>query len=105
MELLKLENVSISFSGRRILHDLNLSVEEGEIHFIPGTNAAGKSSLAYTIMNCCGYAVQSGNIYFRGEDISRLGISERAKPGITLAWQEPARFEGPCRQRLYNDRD
>lgn len=94
MELLKLENVNISFEGRKILSDLNLSVEQGTIHSILGTNAAGKSSLAYTVVNCCGYAAQSGKIYFRGDDISSMGISRRARLGITLAWQEPARFEG-----------
>ncbi len=94
MELLKLEDVSIQFDGRNILHDLNLSVKKGTIHSILGTNAAGKSSLAYAIVNCCGYAAQSGKIYFDGKDITSFNISQRAKLGLTLAWQEPAKFEG-----------
>lgn len=94
MELLKMENVNIGFDGRKILNNLNLAVEEGDIHSILGTNAAGKSSLAYTIVNCCGYSLQTGSIFFGGKDISALGISARAKLGLTLAWQEPARFEG-----------
>ncbi len=94
MELLRLENISISFEGRQILNNLNLSVKRGTIHSILGTNAAGKSSLAYTIVNCCGYKTQAGKVFFMGKDISRLDISKRAKLGLTLAWQEPARFEG-----------
>lgn len=92
--ILKLEGISLALEGRQILKDLNLSVKEGTIHSILGSNAAGKSSLAHVIMGCCGYVVQSGRIYFLGEDITNLPITQRAKKGITLAWQEPARFEG-----------
>jgi Fe-S cluster assembly ATP-binding protein len=93
-EILKIEKVSLNLNGRQILKDLSISVREGDIHSILGTNAAGKSSLAYLIMGCSGYKPQSGKIYFLGKDITELSISERAKLGITLAWQEPARFEG-----------
>jgi Fe-S cluster assembly ATP-binding protein len=94
MEILKLERISLNLEGRQILKDLSLSVEEGTIHSILGSNAAGKSSLAYVLMGCGGYIPQSGKIYFMGEDISHLPLYKRAKMGLTLAWQEPARFEG-----------
>ncbi|MCM8827265.1 MAG: ABC transporter ATP-binding protein [Candidatus Omnitrophica bacterium] len=92
--LLHLENCSLNIDGRQILNNLNLSVKEGTIHSILGSNAAGKSSLAYLIMGCCDYSVDKGKIYFAGKEITNLPISKRAKMGITLAWQEPARFEG-----------
>ncbi|MCM8819600.1 MAG: ABC transporter ATP-binding protein [Candidatus Omnitrophica bacterium] len=94
MEILRLEKISLKIEGRQILKDLNLSVKEGTIHSILGSNAAGKSSLAYLIMGCSDYFAQKGKIYFKGEDISNFSLSKRAKMGITLAWQEPARFEG-----------
>jgi Fe-S cluster assembly ATP-binding protein len=46
------------------------------------------------ILGLSGYREASGSIVFRGEDITGLSVSERAKRGITMAWQEPARFEG-----------
>jgi len=94
MEILKIDKVSLNLNSRQILKDLSISVREGDIHSILGTNAAGKSSLAYLIMGCSGYIPQSGKIYFLGKDITELSLSQRAKLGITLAWQEPARFEG-----------
>lgn len=94
MEILRAEKISLNIEGRQILRDLNLLVEAGTIHSILGTNAAGKSSLAYVLMGCGGYIPQSGKIYFMGEEISRLPLYERAKMGLTLGWQEPARFEG-----------
>ena len=45
-------------------------------------------------MGLSGFSPTSGKIVFQGEDITALSISGRAKRGITLAWQEPARFEG-----------
>lgn len=92
--LLRIDKISLNLDGRQILKDLSLSVKEGTIHSILGSNAAGKSSLAYVIMGCCDYTAQSGKIHFLGHDITNLPVSERAKMGITLAWQEPARFEG-----------
>ena len=57
-------------------------------------NGTGKSTLAYLIMGCEGYKPASGEIIFNGRDIHDLRIHERAQLGITMAWQEPARFEG-----------
>lgn len=66
----------------------------GEIHALLGANGAGKSSLAYLIMGCAGYHPNSGEIVFDGQRIDLLPMPTRARLGITLAWQEPARFEG-----------
>jgi Fe-S cluster assembly ATP-binding protein len=94
MEILNTDKISLILEGMQILKELSLSVEANTIHSILGSNAAGKSSLAYVLMGCGGYIPQSGKIYFMGEDISHLPLYKRAKMGLTLAWQEPARFEG-----------
>jgi len=94
MEILRIENISLEMGGRQILKDLNLSVKTGTVHSVLGPNAAGKSSLAYAIIGCCDYFPQKGSIHFLGEDITNAPINKRAKMGMTLAWQEPARFEG-----------
>ncbi|MBP2689032.1 MAG: Iron-sulfur cluster assembly ATPase protein SufC [Deltaproteobacteria bacterium] len=92
--MLDLVDVGLAIGGKPILHDLNLHVLPGEIHAILGMNGTGKSTLASVIMGLSGFSPTSGNVVFRGEDITTLSISGRAKRGITLAWQEPARFEG-----------
>jgi Fe-S cluster assembly ATP-binding protein len=92
--MLRVEGVSLIAGGKPILRDVRLEVAEGEIHSILGANGTGKSSLAAVLMGLGGYRPSAGRIYFRGEDITDLSITERARRGITLAWQEPARFEG-----------
>jgi len=92
--MLTVKDLVLEREGRRILHGVNLAVNEGEIHAIIGPNGSGKSTLAYALMGCRGYEPTEGNIIFNDTDITKLSITERAKIGITLAWQEPARFEG-----------
>jgi Fe-S cluster assembly ATP-binding protein len=78
----------------RILDGLSLSVEADEVHALIGTNGTGKSTLASVIMGCEGYAPSSGDVLFGGRPLAGLRVHERAALGITMAWQEPARFEG-----------
>ena len=92
--LLQVDDLSLRRGGREILRSVNLSVHIGEVHALLGLNGSGKSSLAYALMGCAGYTPDAGHIVFDGRDIIGLSISERAQLGITLAWQEPARFEG-----------
>lgn len=92
--LLRIAGVSLELQGRTILDGLDLDLTPGEIHGLLGTNGSGKSSLAYAVMGCEGYRPGSGEIVFAGLRIDELPLHERARLGITLAWQEPARFEG-----------
>jgi len=92
--LLDVQGVTIVRAGRTILREVILQVTAGEIHALLGVNGSGKSSLAYAIMGCDGYRPDAGKIVFAGRDIVDLPIHERARLGLTLAWQEPARFEG-----------
>jgi Fe-S cluster assembly ATP-binding protein len=92
--ILKVENLGLRREDREILRNLNLDVYPGEVHTLLGLNGSGKSSLAYALMGCEGYQPDIGRILFNGRDITALSITERARLGITLAWQEPARFEG-----------
>lgn len=94
MTLLELCDISYSVTGRKILAGLTLSIEAGEVHALLGTNGTGKSTLASLIMGCHGYLPVSGEIFFAGTLINDLKIHERARLGISMAWQEPARFEG-----------
>ncbi len=92
--LLDVQGVTLTREGRTILHNVNLSILAGEIHALLGANGSGKSSLAYAIMGCEDYHPDAGHILFAGRDIGDLPMHERARLGLTLAWQEPARFDG-----------
>ena len=94
MSFLEIKDLSYEVADKRILDGLSLNIEEGEVHALLGTNGTGKSTLAYMITGCEGYRPASGEILFDGIPIDELKIHERAGLGITMAWQEPVRFEG-----------
>ena len=92
--MLKVENLQLRLNGKSIISDLSLHVDKGEIHGILGENGTGKTTVAYLIMGVNNYKPTGGRVIFEGQDIADLSVSQRAKKGITLAWQEPARIEG-----------
>jgi len=92
--MLVVENLQLTLNGKSIINDLSLHVEKGEIHGILGENGTGKTTVANLIMGVNNYKPTGGRIIFQGQDIADLSVSQRAKKGITLAWQEPARVEG-----------
>ena len=92
--MLKIEHLKLKRGDKQIINDVSFEIADGEIFGILGTNGAGKSSLAYILMGSSGYKPDSGKITFNGVDITNKSMDERARLGITLAWQEPARFEG-----------
>jgi Fe-S cluster assembly ATP-binding protein len=94
MPLLGIKNLTYTAGDKKILDEFSLSIESSEVHALLGTNGTGKSTLAYAIMGCEGYKPASGEIIFNGRDIHDLRIHDRAQLGITMAWQEPVRFEG-----------
>lgn len=94
MVLLEMSDIAFRTGEREILSGFSLSIDAGEVHALLGTNGTGKSTLAYLLMGCEGYLPTSGEIVFDGTLLNGLKIHERARLGISMAWQEPARFEG-----------
>jgi Fe-S cluster assembly ATP-binding protein len=94
MALLIINDLHFEVEDRKILDGLDLTLDEREIHALLGANGTGKTTLAYLIMGCAGYTPTSGEIHFQGQPINKLPLHERARLGITMTWQEPARFEG-----------
>ena len=92
--LLEIRNLTFEVDRHAILDRLDLGVQPGEIHALLGANGSGKTTLAYALMGCEGYAPTAGTVRFDGADLLPLKMHERARLGLTLAWQEPARFEG-----------
>jgi Fe-S cluster assembly ATP-binding protein len=94
MGVLELREVSLSLGGKQILDRVTVDFWEGHIHALCGPNGAGKSTLASVIMGLSGYRDIQGEVLLDGQVINGVSVDERARRGITLAWQEPARFEG-----------
>ena len=89
--MLKLENISYEIDEKEILKDINLTIDNRFVA-ITGPNGSGKSTLLKIIMGLI--EPTSGRIYFDGEDITELPVSERANKGISFAFQQPVRFKG-----------
>jgi Fe-S cluster assembly ATP-binding protein len=94
LNILELKHVTLAKEGKLLLDDLSMDIWEGHVHAIIGPNGAGKTTLANAIMGLSGYREIAGDILFRGSSIAGLGVDERARLGLTMAFQEPARFEG-----------
>ena len=94
MGILKIKNLSLNINGKNILSNLNIDLKKDCIHAFVGPNGAGKSTLGFAVMGLDGYRNFKGDILYNGSSIRNLNVYQRAKKGITLAWQEPARFEG-----------
>ena len=93
--MLELKNISYAAEDeggtKEILNDINLTVSERFVA-VTGPNGGGKSTLARVIAGII--KPTSGRIIFDGQDITELGITERAKLGISCAFQQPVRFKG-----------
>ncbi len=92
--MLEVQDLHFRVNGKSVIDALNLHVNKGEIHGLLGENGTGKTSVAYLIMGVNNYKPTGGRIILEGQDIADLSVSQRAKRGISLAWQEPARIEG-----------
>ncbi len=94
MSVLETKDLSLQIAGRKVLDKLNLAFSDGCIHALIGPNGAGKTTFASCLMGLSGYVHDHGDILFDGESLTGLPVHERARRGMTMAWQEPARFEG-----------
>ncbi len=93
--MLELKNITYSASEdgteKEILKNVSLKIDERFVA-VTGPNGGGKSTLAKVIAGI--YTPQSGEIWFNGENITDLSITERAQRGISFAFQQPVRFKG-----------
>ncbi len=94
--MLKLTNIcfSVNENGKTkdILKNVNLEIDEDKFFVITGPNGSGKSTLAKIIMGIV--KPTAGKIEFNGKDITNLSVTERAKLGISFAFQQPVKFKG-----------
>ena len=98
--MLELQNISFGVTeengtgsvDKEILNDINLKVDDNKFVVITGPNGGGKSTLAKIIAGI--EKPTSGRILLDGEDITDKNVTERAKAGISFAFQQPVRFKG-----------
>ena len=79
---------------KEILRGVDLSLGRGETHVLMGPNGTGKSTLGYAITGNPAYTVTEGDIRLDGESLLPLSVSERAKKGIFLSFQNPPEIPG-----------
>ncbi|MCR5802899.1 MAG: ATP-binding cassette domain-containing protein [Clostridia bacterium] len=94
--MLELKNVSFEVDDelgqKGILKDVSLTIDAGKLTVITGPNGGGKSTLARIIAGV--EKPTSGKIFYKGEDITDMSITDRARKGIGFAFQQPVKFKG-----------
>ncbi len=94
--MLELQNICFDVDEnsktKGILKDINLTLDDNRFIVVTGPNGGGKSTLAKIIAGV--ETPSSGRILWNGEDITRMSVTDRAKSGISYAFQQPVRFKG-----------
>ena len=90
--MLELKNICFERDNKKILDNVSLKLDDDKFYVITGPNGSGKSTLAKIIMGI--NKQDSGQVLFNGKNISDLPINERAKIGISFAFQQPVKFKG-----------
>jgi len=92
--LLKIENLSATVGGKKVLQGLSLTLNAGEVHAIMGPNGSGKSTLSYVLAGRPGYEITGGSVKFQGRDLLAMEPEERARAGMFLGFQYPVEIPG-----------
>jgi Fe-S cluster assembly ATP-binding protein len=92
--MVNIRKLSVSVEGKRILTEVNLHIDRGETVVLFGPNGSGKTSLLKTIMGIPQYRVESGEIIYKGQEITKRSVDDRARLGIGMVFQHPPAVRG-----------
>ena len=92
--LLSIKNLSVSIEDKKILNNLSLDINEGEVHALMGPNGSGKSTLSHVLAGKEDYNIIEGEILFKGKNLFDYNIEERSQEGLFLAFQYPIEIPG-----------
>jgi len=98
--MLEIKNLTVQIDNKRILNNLSLNVQDGEVHVVMGPNGTGKSTLSKVIMANKKYKVLEGTIVYNNEDITKCTTDEISRKGIFLLNQNPMEIEGISNQEF-----
>ncbi len=90
MNILEMHNIHKAFVGVTVLHGVDLTVRQGEVHALLGENGAGKSTLMNILTGV--HRLDEGRVVFDGKDITNCSIAESEKAGIAFVHQELSLF-------------
>ena len=88
--LLKVDHLMKVYGGKAVVNGLSFQVGRGEVVGLLGPNGAGKTTAFYMTMGLI--KPDSGEVYFNGQNVTRLPIDQRAKMGMGYLAQEPSIF-------------
>ena len=92
--MLEIKQLTVAIEGREILQDVNLNIKTGETHVLFGPNGGGKTTLLMAIMGFPRYRITKGSVTFKGNNITKLSLDERARSGIGISFQRPPVVRG-----------
>ncbi len=92
--MLEVKDLSVNVEGKKVLRNINLRIEKGQVIVLFGPNGSGKTTLINVLMGFSGYEVTSGLIKFKGKEISGMSIEQRVKSGLGIMHQYPATIRG-----------
>ncbi len=92
--MLKINNLEVKVQEKQIINNLNLNINDGEIHVLMGPNGVGKSSITKVLLRDKNYIVLNGSILYNNEDLLSFNTTECARKGIYLLSQSPLQIEG-----------
>ena len=90
--IFRVENGCFGYKEKQILKNINLVIDDAKFVVITGPNGGGKSTLAKVIAGII--TPDSGQILLDGQDITDWSITDRARAGVSFAFQQPVRFKG-----------
>ncbi len=92
--VMKILDAEVGVAGKKILSNVNMTINQGELHVLLGPNGSGKTTLLSSIAGIPPYKLSKGKVILQGEDITELPPHERVKKGLVLAYQNPPQFKG-----------
>jgi ABC-type branched-subunit amino acid transport system ATPase component len=94
INLLQVRDLCVEVDGQEILHSIDLTIPDGEVHALLEPNGSGKTTLMMALIDYPGHETTRGQVLFDGQDVTDLDITERARLGIGVTQQRPPTIAG-----------